>query len=150
MKTLFKILIIFLPLFSQGQAHLGYSLSELKAIHPDKEFGVGNTDDGISYTYTSMPLGVFCYYFSNETNVSKLCIQIPDDLRSLNSQIEIYNNKYVIESNTSWKAYLEGGGVMKIILSYDEENETYIFIYTNWSEFSQEPTTKANYVYTKL
>ena len=31
----------------------------------------------------------------------------------LNGQVEVYDKKYVIVSNTEWKVYLEDGGSMK-------------------------------------
>jgi len=51
-------------------------------------------------------------------------------MTALNAQVEVYNKKYVIVSETSWKAYLEGGGIMKINLTFDEKNKLYIFYYT--------------------
>ena len=61
-----------------------------------------------------------------------MCVQIPDNLQALNTQVEIYNKKYVIISEKSWKAYLDGGETMKIDLKYNEEYETYLFYYTFW------------------
>ena len=58
-------------------------------------------------------------------------MQIPNDLTSLNAQFDVYNKKYVITSETSWKAYLEGGGIMKINLQYNKEYDIYVFYYTN-------------------
>ena len=78
-----------------------------------------------------MSLGTFIYYFDNETGLTSFCIQIPKDLVSLKAQVEIYNKKYVIISETSWKAYLEGGGLMKINLKYDEDSKSYYFTYSN-------------------
>ena len=75
-------------------------------------------------------MGEFIYYFDGDTGLSYYCIQIPDNLEALNAQIEIYNQKYVIISETSWKAYLGGGGTMKINLTYDKEYDTYLFNYT--------------------
>jgi len=144
MKALVGILITVLPLVSFGQAHLGSTLSEIESMHPGKKFQISTTDEGIRYAYASMPLGTFYYVFSSESNVSELCMQFPDDLGALNTQIEIYNNKYVIESDTSWKAYLEGGGIMKINVSYDEELESYVFIYIESQDFSRPTTTNSN------
>jgi hypothetical protein len=45
--------------------------------------------------------------------------------------VEIYNKKYVIISENSWKAYLEGGGMLKINLEYNEKQKIYIFYYSN-------------------
>jgi hypothetical protein len=130
MKKLIFTLILMLPLFGEAQAHLGSSLSDLKAMYPDKYFKIEYANDGSKYTTAEQPLGTFVYYFSTETGLTYMCIQTPDDLQALNTQIEIYNQKYVIKSETSWKAYLDGGGTMNIELNYNEEYETYIFYYT--------------------
>lgn len=131
MQKLIFALIIMLPLIGKAQAHLGSTLTDIKALHPDKVFTVKYNDDGIKYTYASMYYGTFYYYFDKETELSNLCLQIPDNMTALNAQVEIYNKKYVIISETSWKAYLEGGGLMKISLTYDEDLKDYVFIYTN-------------------
>jgi hypothetical protein len=128
-KILLTSLLLF-PLFANAQAHLGESLNGLKARYPEKYFEVKSTTDGTRYTMAEQALGTFVYYFSNETGLTEMCIQIPDDLQALNTQVELYNKKYVILSETSWKAYLEGGSTMNISLIYNDEYETYIFYYT--------------------
>lgn len=120
-----------IPFLGRAQAHLGSTLHEIKNYHPEKEFTVESLDDGSLVAETDMPLGSFLYFFDKETGLSNLCVQIPDDLTALNTQVEIYNKKYVIISETSWKAYLDGGGVMKINLNYDEDIDNYIFVYTH-------------------
>jgi len=129
MKHLLTFLM-FLPFLANAQAHLGESLSGLKQRYPDKIFEIKYTTDGSKYTMAEQALGTFVYYFNNETGLTEMCIQIPDDLQALNTQVEIYNKKYVILSETSWKAYLEGGSTMNISLIYNDEYETYIFYYT--------------------
>ncbi|MBK7341730.1 MAG: hypothetical protein IPJ06_00675 [Saprospiraceae bacterium] len=120
-----------LPFTGKTQAHLGSSLVDLKAMYPDKNFKIEYANDGTSYTAADHLYGTFVYYFDKETGLTKYCIQIPDNMPALNAQVEAYNNKYVIVSETSWRAYLEGGGILKINLSYDDENDIYIFYYTN-------------------
>ena len=78
-----------------------------------------------------MILGTFYYYFDNETGLTNFCMQITKDMPSLNAQVEIYNKKYVITLETSWKAYLEGGGIMKINLKYSKEYKIYVFYYSS-------------------
>lgn len=131
MKKLIIALIVMLPMIGKAQAHLGSTLTDIKAMHPDKVFTVDYTDDGVKYAYTDMVYGTFFYYFKKETGLSNLCLQIPFNMNTLNGQVEAYNKKYVIVSETSWKAYLEGGGLMKINLTYEEDIENYVFIYTN-------------------
>jgi len=114
----------------EAQAHLGESFSGLESRYPDLTFEVETTNDGTIYTTAQQLFGTFIYYFDGETGLTNLCVQIPDDLQALNAQVEIYNKKYVIISETSWKAYLDGGSTMEINLIYNEEYETYIFYYT--------------------
>jgi hypothetical protein len=131
-NLLLKITVIMLlPTIVKSQAHVGSTLSDIKGMHSDKTFTTNYTKDGEKYAYTDMPLGTFYYYFDNETSLSYLCIQIPNDMKALNTQVEIYNTKYVIISETSWKAYLEGGGMLKINLEYNEEQKMYLFYYSN-------------------
>lgn len=131
MKKLIFALLIVLPFIGKAQAHLGSSLADIKARYPDKFFKIEYTNDGTKYTTAEQPYGTFIYYFDKETGLTNLCIQIPDNMTALNAQVEVYNKKYVIVSETSWKAYLEGGGIMKINLTYDEENKIYTFYYSN-------------------
>lgn len=119
-----------MPFFAFTQAHLGSSLSDLKTMYPEKTFKIEYADDGTKFTTAEQLLGVYIYYFDKETNLTFLCIQVPNDMEALSAQIEIYNKKYVILSDTTWKAYLEGGTTMNIYLKYQEEYNTYIFYYT--------------------
>ena len=76
--------IMLLPIIVKSQAHIGSTLSDIKAMHSDKIFTTNYTKDGEKYVYTDMPLGTFYYYFDNETSLSYLCIQIPNDMKALN------------------------------------------------------------------
>lgn len=119
-----------MPILCSAQAHLGDSYSSLQSRYPDIELQIEFTDEGRPYTMIDHLLGTFIYYFDSETYLTDLCVQVPNDMQDLNTQIEIYNNKYVVLSETTWKAYLEGGGKMNIELIYNEEYETYLFYYT--------------------
>ena len=131
MKKVIFALILVLPMICKAQAHLGESLSGLKARYPDKYFKIEYTNDGSKYTTAEQPFGTFVYYFDKETGLTNLCIQIPRSMQALSAQIEVYNGKYVIISDKKWKAYLDGGGILNINLIYDEDFESFIFIYTN-------------------
>lgn len=129
MKKIKLILVLLLPFIGLAQAHLGISLNELKELHKDKIFKIDFTDEGIKYATAEMLYGEFTYYFSNEDGLTYRCIQIPNNMIALNTLVENYNGKYVILSETSWKAYLEGGGIMKIDLIFDEVYKAYYFTY---------------------
>ena len=123
--------LVLVPVLSKAQAHLGSTLSEIKALHPENDFEIDYTKSGIKYASTDMALGTFIYYFDGTTGLSYLCVQIPSNLTNLNTQVEIYNKKYVVTSKTSWTAYLEGGSIMYIKLKYEEEYKLYSFIYSS-------------------
>jgi hypothetical protein len=131
MKKLLQVIFLFFPLLCSAQAHLGQSLSGLKMEYPDRVFKIEYAEDGTKFTTAKHPLGTFLYYFDKETDLTFMCMQIPNDLQALNTQVEIYNRKYVIVSESSWKAYLDGGNTMKIKLIYSEELGTYYFVYLN-------------------
>lgn len=130
MKKLIIILVFLLPFSGYTQAHLGATIYEIKAMHPDNSWEVNYADDGTKYISTDMTLGYFAYFLDKE-GLTSFCIQIPFNLVCLNTQIEIYNKKYVITSKTSWTAYLEGGGIMNISLDYNDEKDFYCFYYTS-------------------
>jgi hypothetical protein len=134
MKTLIIAIVILLPFLSNGQAHLGSTFSDIKGRYPGKEFSIKLADDGTKIASADMTFGTFYYVFNQETGLTVMCLQVPDDMKALNTQVEIYNKKYVIVSDRSWKAYLEGGGIMKIDLEYDEDLKSYLFLYTDLSE----------------
>jgi hypothetical protein len=131
MKHFFILVFFFAPLFSNAQAHLGSTLSDLKSKYPEKTFKMFSTDDGSKYTIARQAYGDFVYYFDTETRLTNLCIQIPHSMAGLNTQIEIYNIKYVIISDTKWKAYFEEGGKINIELVYDKDFKKRIFTYIN-------------------
>jgi hypothetical protein len=131
MKKLIVLFILLLSFLSNAQAHLNLTEKDIRDGYSDKTFEVGYNDDGEKYISTFMIYGTFIYYFDKETGLSDFCIQIVDKMPYLNGQVEAYNKKYVTVSDTEWKAYLEGGSVLNIKLTYNKENEFYVFYYTN-------------------
>lgn len=129
MKKLIFLIIVILPLIGKAQAHLGSTEKEIRDLHSEKTFEVGYTDDGEKYISAFMYYGTFFYYFDKESGLSNFCMQIINEIPYLNGQVEAYNKKYVIVSDTEWKAYLEGGGILKINLEYNEEHKFYVFYY---------------------
>lgn len=130
MKKLIFLLILILPLIGKAQAHLGSTEKEIRGLHSDETFEVGYTNDGEKYISAFMYYGTFIYYFDKETGLSNFCMQVINEIPNLNGQVEAYNKKYVIVSDTEWKAYLEGGAILKIKLDYNEEHNMYVFYYT--------------------
>jgi hypothetical protein len=126
----FILLLLLLPLFLNAQAHLGSTEKEIRELHSGSTFEVGHTDKGEKYISAFMFYGTFVYYFNPETGLSDGCIQLVNDTTALNEQVAVYNSKYVAVSDSEWKAYLEGGNVLKIGLSYSDEFKVYVFNYT--------------------
>lgn len=120
-----------LPILGKAQAHLGSTLTDIKALYPDKFFTIDYSTTGQKFASADMSYGTFYYYFDKKTGLSNFCMQVPDNMPALNALVENYNKRYVIISETSWKAYLEGGGILNIKLVYDEKYKLYSFQYTN-------------------
>ncbi len=129
MKRIFFIIILFISIFGNAQAHLGSTLEELKEIYPDKTFTIDYANSGKKYASADMTYGTFFYYFNKETSLTDFCAQFPNNITALNALVEIYNKKYVILSETSWKAYVEGGGIININLVYSNESKLSYFTY---------------------
>jgi hypothetical protein len=129
MKKMLLIFSVFLAVIAKGQAHLGVNEYEIKKSHPDKKWTTNYTDDGVKYISSDMVYGNFTYYFDKETNLSNFNIQIPFNQATMNGQVEAYNKKYVITSDTSWTAYLEDGGIIYIKLVYYEGDKIPYFTY---------------------
>ena len=128
-KLLAVILITLLPFIGRAQAHLGATESEIKSYHQEVTFKIGYTDKNVKYLSGDMAYGTFLYYFDSNNEYTNYCVQVPYDLKSLNALVEIYNKKYVIVSNSSWKGYLEGGVIMFLNLTYNKEYDIYVFSY---------------------
>lgn len=131
LKKLLVLLVVLFPFIIKAQANLGYSVSEIEALHPDNLFKLDYTTEGKQYIYSDYTLGTFYYYINPETKVSDMCLQIPNNITDLNTQVQIYNRNYVVTSDTTWKAYIEKGAIMYIKLKYSAKYETSSFVYTN-------------------
>lgn len=127
-----KLIIIFLllPLLGRAQAHIGMTDSQIRAEHTSVSFKSDETSKGVKYISGDMGLGTFYYYFDNE-GYSDFNMQIPYTMKDVNAQTEIYNSKYVILTDHSWKAYVNDGGILFITLEYDKDNKIWIFYYSN-------------------
>ncbi len=128
--VLLLLIILLIPAKLHAQAHLGITEAEIINLHQDKTFQSAYTDSGQRYIYTTMQYGIFYYYFDASTQLSVYCMQVPGTMEDLNSQVAIYNQKYVATSKNSWTAYLDGGGVIYITLKYADNIKGYYFYYS--------------------
>lgn len=131
MKTVFLLLFVLFLSFAKGQAHLGSTENAIRNTYPNKTWTANYADNGKRYISADMQYGNFVYYFDKETKLSDYCVQIPFNITTLNGQVEAYNKKYVITSDTSWTAYLEEGGMIYIKLIYNTELKTSYFTYSD-------------------
>lgn len=132
MKKIFSFFIsLFFILQANAQAHLGSTETAIRNMYPEKVFKSAYTKSGVKYISVDMIYGNFTYYFNKDTKLSDYCIQIPFSIPSMNGQVEAYNKKYVITSDTSWTAYVENGGIMYIKLLYDKESKMSYFTYSD-------------------
>ena len=131
MKKIIIIFFIFFAINANGQAHLGVTEASIRETHSDKKWTTGYTDKGAKYISSDMTYGNFTYYFDKESSLSDFNIQIPFNLATMNGQVEAYNKKYVITSDTTWTAYLEDGGMIYIKLIYSEKSKLRYFTYSS-------------------
>ncbi len=123
-KILFFFIMFCLPLYVKAQIHLGETLSFLKAHYPKEIFKIEYaTDTKKKYTTMSNNMGEFTYVFDNKTGLINLIIQVPKDLRSLNIQVETYNNNYETISENLWKV----GDTIEIKLFFSDN--VFVFYY---------------------
>lgn len=128
MKRILTFILLQTSIFSYSQAHIGVTYEELERLVDYKPMKTGYLQPGYWYAECDHQYGRFVYCFNNE-GVTVGVFMIPWNQGAVNAQAEIYNQRYTIISETSWKAYLSGGGIMSINLKYDEDYGQYIFTY---------------------
>ena len=128
-KLSFLIIAIVICNTINAQIQLGRTENEIKAIYPQRTWRVSYDSKQTRYIYADFEYGLFSYYFDKTTGRCNLCAQIPHTNLTMNVQIQIYNDKYVVTSKTSWTAYLDNGSIVLISLIYDEDTKTSFFRY---------------------
>jgi hypothetical protein len=127
MKKIFILLLfVLLRLFVYSQARLGWTETQIRNDFSTVYFTTAYTDDGTKYIY-GMYNGSNLAYFFDENGLCDFVVLYPEDQGALNYFVELYNRKYVIISDTKWKAYLTNGGVVNIELKNDDFGTFFIF-----------------------
>jgi hypothetical protein len=129
MKKLLFVILFLIPFLCDAQIHLGLRLSELQELYPEDKFIIELNDSGTKYTSFEGDFGTYVYYFDKETHQINYMIKIMENVGGLNAQVEVFNKQYVIISDTSWRAYLEEGKIIKIKLLYNKELKASYFEY---------------------
>ena len=129
MKQTPAILIFTLfSLFSYSQSRIGFSKTEIKSEFSHYDYTSGITDDGTEYLQIKAVQSYNIYYFNDYGFCYAVAI-FPRTQGDLNSFVQDYNSKYVIVSDSEWKAYVNKGGILSIKLFYDEDIQASFFIY---------------------
>lgn len=124
------VLLLMLPLLGRAQAHIGLTDSQIRAEHSSITFTQGSTEEGVPFIISDLELGEFYYYF----DINGYCdfvIQVPYTMKSVNGITELYNKKYVIINDREWKAYLDDGSIIYVLLQYNVNLKSWIFAYNN-------------------
>ncbi len=128
-KTLTTILFILSSIIIFGQARLGSSIADIRSEFRDSNFNLksGYDSDGDYYINVELERAFVTYYFDN--SFCYITIIVPKNQGALNALVQIYNERYVIKSNTEWNMY-SGKGMARIRLIFDED-DSYYFIWSN-------------------
>jgi len=127
---LLSIALLAILITGTSQARLGYSEKEIRKELYGVELEVSNSDDE---TYTlgfESAYGAFFYIMDTNTKICEFCMYVMNSQGSVNAMVESFNGKYVILSDTEWRAYTDAGGMVDIALQYNYEHGLYAFIYT--------------------
>lgn len=109
---------------SFSQARIGFTESQIRSEFYYLSFEEGVTTEGFKYIYANYERGTIAYYF-DDTGLCILTRLIPFTQGDLNYLVESFNSKYVIISETQWKAYLKNGGIVNIYLVTNSDGLTY-------------------------
>lgn len=119
------ILVCFLLLFGHNvisQSRIGFTESEIRKEFYDIKFTVKYSDGSNTRYIIGQTESTVRYYYFNAEGRCYTCYIKPKNQGTLNTMVEQYNKMYVIVSDTEWKMYLEGGGIIrcKLLLLDDE------------------------------
>ena len=100
-----------------AQVHLGFTEAELRNKYPNNRYEVRLSPDGVLKTLTFYNERSSFLYLLNKEGVIHTVNNIFLDMAPINGMVEFYNNHYVVVSEVEWKAYLEKGQIMCIVLN---------------------------------
>lgn len=131
-KFILSALFVLFSLVAFSQSRLGYYPNQILAEFPASIYGTttGYDQDGDYYIFVRFKRCSVTYYF-NYNNQCWLSLITPHTQGNLNWFVELYNNNYVILSNTHWQMY-SSEGIGDIRLLYPEGGG-YYFAWTTLS-----------------
>lgn len=129
MKKLYILGLIILSFCFSGysQCPIGASVSEIKKLYPDFNLINSKPEDEFKNVYHEDPFFIKGF-FLDDKNICNVCILIPYDTIFLSELIELYNNNFVIISDTKWKSYTKTG-IINIELQQTDDGTFYFSYY---------------------
>lgn len=128
MKYILTVFILVLISSSlHAQARIGASISEIRQEFWETKYNLKGDydDDGDYYIQIDIERATVFYYF-NEEKICYMTVISPDNQGALNYFVELYNNNYVIVSETKWKMYSKDG-IANIELIFDGDFPFFIW-----------------------
>ena len=114
-----QVIFGFAVIIAQGvlaQVHLGFTEAEIRNKYPNNRYEVRSSPDGVLKTLAFYNESSSFLYLLNKEGVIHTVYNIFIDMAPINGMVEFYNNHYVVVSEVEWKAYLEKGQIMRIVL----------------------------------
>lgn len=129
MRKFFILMFMAIPWLSQGQSLFNYTPTEIRQKWPNEEFTYdkwGDYKELLLMTFKRDNMGI-SYYF-NASNKSVVTTVSPLTQGALQLLIEVYNKRYVIINNTTWKFY-DDGNVYLCNLNQTDDGRYYFLWY---------------------
>lgn|SRR5574344_1944856 len=104
---------------------LGMSFDKIKATFDDKNSGY--MDNGLRYLDIDDSIDdVYVRHIFSKGNICIMVLITPHNQVALTRLVEVFNEQYIVVSNTEWKMYANGiVGLIK--LNYNPDLDVYIF-----------------------
>lgn len=109
---------------------LNATQKEIRSMFPSVRFDNFASNNGTPVLERAYNDEYIFYYFDEDGNCFEVFEQ-PTTQGRVNQLAELYNKKYVITSNRSWTAYLDGGAINYIKMIYIKDTGKFAFTYRN-------------------
>ena len=125
MKTI--IILLLLPLSMLGQQMIGIHYSDVMEIENAKM----QTSDVGDHYITSTGDDIYWVYYFNDADYCFATLLFPLSYDMMYAIIELFNDQYIVVSDTQWKIYSRGI-VIDVTLDKDDDG-IYFFMYMSGS-----------------
>jgi len=129
MKKILLFLLLLLPGLSMSQPLFGYTPSQVREKWPNFDWEYlkwGERKDKMMMSFVEDDIRVI--YFFDENDESVFTSVCPLTQGELQRMVEMYNNRYVIIDDTTWKFYNDGM-VFLCTLEQTADTKKYYFLW---------------------